>query len=245
MPDTSAVSRSGDQARYLATWQLDQVIGPAVAVDVVRAFTTAAFAFAAGASRIWLVDSVPAALALVAANPTWLAMGEDRGIRPDGFALSNSPVLAGQADLNGRTLVQRTSAGTRGAVAAARAGASPVLCASLVVASATAGMLRDGPAPTYVITGRFADAPSTTGDEDQATARYLEALRRARPPGSLTREQVVRAVLDSSDADATTRLGPGDAHPGDLSACVDVDRFDFAMLAQPGEHGLALHSVAP
>ena len=238
------MSRSGAAARYLATWQLDVIDGPAVAVDVVRAFTTAAFALAAGASRIWLVDSVPAARQLIEAHPTWLAMGEDRGLRPDGFALSNSPILAGQADLAGRTVVQRTSAGTRGAVAAARAGARPILCASLVVASATAAMLRDEPAPTYVITGRFADDPANTGAEDEATARYLDALRVPSSAGP-TREQAVRAVLDSPDAASTLRLGPGHVHPGDLKACVDVDRFRFAMLAQPGEHGLALHAVHP
>ena len=180
MHDTAVVTGSGPEASYLATWEIGRVRGPAVAIDVVRAFTTAAFAFASGADRIWLVDSVPQALSLVAANPTWLAMGEDRGIRPEGFALSNSPILAGHADLAGRTLVHRTSAGTRGAVAAARAGAQPLLCASLVVASATAAMLRAGPAPTYVITGRFADDPANTGAEDEATARYLEAVRLGR-----------------------------------------------------------------
>jgi 2-phosphosulfolactate phosphatase len=172
-------------------------------------------------------------------------MGEDRGIRPEGFALSNSPILAGHADLAGRTLVHRTSAGTRGAVAAARAGAQPLLCASLVVARATAAMLRAGPAPTYVITGRFADDPSNTGAEDEATARYLEAMRLGAPPGSPTQEQTVRAVLDSADASTTSQLGPANAHPDDLSACVDVDRFSFAMVVEPGEHGLALRTVTP
>ncbi len=245
MHDTAGVTGSGPEARYLATWEISQIRGPAVAIDVVRAFTTAAFAFASGAERIWLVDSIAQALSLVAANPTWLAMGEDRGIRPDGFTLSNSPILAGQADLAGRTLVHRTSAGTRGAVAAARAGAQPLLCASLVVASASAAMLRTGRAPTYVITGRFADDPSNTGAEDEATARYLEAVRRGVPPDSPTPEQTVRAVLDSADANATSQLGPGNAHPQDLSACVDIDRFSFAMIAEPGDHGLALRAVAP
>jgi hypothetical protein len=43
----------------------------------------------------------------------------------------------------------------------------------------------------------------------------------------------------------TAQLGPGNAHPQDLSACVDVDRFSFAMIAEPGEHGLALRAVTP
>jgi 2-phosphosulfolactate phosphatase len=230
-------------AGYLATWELGSIRGPAVAVDVVRAFTTAAFALAAGASRIWLVDSVEGARALVAAHPSWLAMGEDRGLRPDGFALSNSPVLVGRADLEGRTVVHRTSAGTRGAVAAARAGADPLLCSSLVVASATAAMLPAGPTATYVITGRFADSPASTGAEDEAVARYLEALRLGLEEP--TRGDTVRAVLGSPDAASTLLLGGDNVHPDDIAACVDVDRFGFAMVARPGEHGLALHAVAP
>ena len=49
-----------------------------VVVDVIRAFTTAAYAFAAGASHIVVVDSVAEALSLKGANPGTLAMGEDR-----------------------------------------------------------------------------------------------------------------------------------------------------------------------
>lgn len=232
-----------DGARYLARWELDGLAGPAVAIDVIRAFTTAAYAFGAGARRIWLVDGVDDALALVAANPGWLAMGEEHGRRPPGFALSNSPVAAAQADLDGRVVVQRTSAGTRGAVAAADA--EPLLCASLVVASATARLLRDLPPPTYVITGRFPDSPKDTGEEDLAVARYLEALRLGRPDGGPSAEETIRAVLASPDARSTMELGGEHVHPDDLAHCVDIDRFDFAMQATPGEHGLELRPVRP
>jgi phosphosulfolactate phosphohydrolase-like enzyme len=72
-------------ARFLARWEVADVIGAVVSVDVIRAFTTAAYAFAAGASHIFLVDSVDEALAMKAADPDVLAMGEDRGRRPAGF----------------------------------------------------------------------------------------------------------------------------------------------------------------
>lgn len=61
---------------------------------------------------ILLADSVDEARRLKAAHPGSLAMGEDHGRRPAGFDFSNSPVLIADADLDGRTLVQRTSAGT-------------------------------------------------------------------------------------------------------------------------------------
>ncbi|MFV0307372.1 MAG: 2-phosphosulfolactate phosphatase, partial [Desertimonas sp.] len=99
-------------------WEAAEVRGPVVVIDTIRAFTTAAYAFGAGARRIVLVDSVDDALRFKADHPGTLAMGEDHGLRPEGFDLPNSPAMAAAADLDGRTIVQRTSAGTRGVVAA-------------------------------------------------------------------------------------------------------------------------------
>lgn len=237
-------------ATYLAPWQIDQIAGPAVAIDVVRAFTTAAYAFGAGATLVHLVSELHEVDALLDAHPEWLAMGENRGLRPERFALSNSPVHAAQADLEGRVLVQRTSAGTRGALAAASA--QPLLCASLVVASATAAYLHrvaPGVSPTYVITGRFADAPHTSGDEDLAAAQHIES-RRAEFSGSVARHAVSAAaasqrVIDSPDATHTLTLGEPHVHPDDIAYCVDVDRFDFAMVATRSAHGLTLRQARP
>src|SRR5215467_3701560 len=106
------------EPRYLRRDEVEGITGAIVAVDVLRAFTTSAYAFAAGASHIFLCADVDEALAFKAANPGAVAMGEDRGRRIHGFDFSNSPVEVSKADLDGVTLVQRTSAGTRGVVAA-------------------------------------------------------------------------------------------------------------------------------
>ncbi|MGB0113132.1 MAG: 2-phosphosulfolactate phosphatase [Ilumatobacteraceae bacterium] len=92
-------------ARHLARWELDGVGGAVVVIDVIRAFTTAAYAFGAGATEIYLVDSVEDALAFKAAHPGSLAMGENRGLRPEGFDFPNSPGMVRAADLieRGRT----------------------------------------------------------------------------------------------------------------------------------------------
>ena len=122
----------GGGARYLPRWEVGDVIGAVVVVDVLRAFTTAAYAFAGGARSIHLVGTVEEAVAFKAARPGVLAMGEDGGRRQAGFDFSNSPVEVSQADLRGRDLVQRTGAGVQGALAA-RSGATacgaPVSCA--------------------------------------------------------------------------------------------------------------------
>ncbi len=185
----------GSAARYLARWEVAEVTGAVVAVDVIRAFTTAAHAFGAGARSILLVDSVDEALALKAADPRRLVVGEDRGRRPAGFDLSNSPVAMARADVDGRTLVQRTSAGTRGVVAArsaTRLWAASLVCASATAAAVAASRLGS---PSYVITGRFPDDPVHTGDDDLATAQLIERARVGEP---LAEEATAAAVAGSA-----------------------------------------------
>ncbi len=218
----------GSSARYLAKWELGDVRGVVVVVDVLRAFTTAAYAFASGASAIWLVGTVAEALAMARELPGGLTMGEDHGRRPEGFDFSNSPVEVANADLDGRVLVQRTSAGTQGALAAT--GAERLFAASLVCASATATAIAEtGPgAPTYVITGRFPDAPDG-GDDDLATAQPIERARLGEP---LNIADTRDAVAHSAWAGRMAQMDVGDVHPDDIAYSVDVDRFDFAMEVQ-------------
>lgn len=212
--------------RFVGSWQVSGTSGAVVAVDVLRAFTTAAYAFGAGASRILLVDSVADALALRARHRGAIVIGEDRGRRPDGFDLPNSPVEISGADVRSRTLILRTSAGTRGVVAARRA--TRLWCAGLVCASATARAVAASGLgePTYLITGRFADQPDRPGHDDLATAELIE---RARLGLELDEARTARAVADSDEAALTLALGHGHVHPKDIEYAVQVDRFDFAM----------------
>lgn len=204
-----------------------------VVIDVLRAFTTAAYAFAAGAKRIWLVRSVDEALAMKAARPGVLAMGEDHGRRVSGFDYSNSPAELAHADLGGRDIVQRTSAGTRGVVEARAA--TRRWCASLVCASATAAAVTSSGlgTPNYVITGW--SGPDRPGDDDLHTARLIERIRRGEPAAA---EQTADAVLTSAEAARTLALGPEHADPRDIELAVRVDLFDFAMEAADTRDGL-------
>jgi 2-phosphosulfolactate phosphatase len=83
-----------------------------VAIDVVRATTTAITAVALG-RRCFPVASVDAAFAVAAKLDKPLLAGEQRGIMPPGFDINNSPaVLATRADVD-RPLVLLSSSGTR------------------------------------------------------------------------------------------------------------------------------------
>lgn len=83
-----------------------------VAVDVVRATTTAVTAAATG-RRCFPVATLNAALALTGRLRDALLAGEQRGIMPPGFHLNNSPTeLIARADIE-RPLILLSSSGTR------------------------------------------------------------------------------------------------------------------------------------
>ena len=211
--------------------------GAVVVIDVLRAFSTAAYAFAAGACEIVLAGTVDEALALRERFPGALVMGEVDGLPVAGFDFSNSPAELLGRDLGGRLMIQRTSAGTQGMVLSRRA--DPLLAASFVCAGATARYLRRA-APdcvTYVITGVYPDAD---GDEDAACADYLAAIAAGDTPDPAPYLQRVRASAPGRIfADPARPEFPAD----DLERCTDLDRFDFAMLAERRDGLLVMRAV--
>ena len=110
--------------------------GTVAIIDVFRAFTTAVVALANGASKIPMVRSIWEALALRDAGIGQISMGEVRGRAPPDFFLGNSPFEISGVDFGGKTIIQRTSAGTQGIVEAATK-AERLYAASLVTAEAT------------------------------------------------------------------------------------------------------------
>lgn len=213
------MSGAGPTIRHLSLEQSDGVRGPAIVIDVVRAFTTAAYALAAGAQTITLVSGVDEARALRAEDPDLMLMGEVGGLPPPGFDFGNSPTRIEAAPVQGRRLVQRTGAGTQGAVRAGHA--EPLYAASFAVASATArAMTRHGvDAVTLVATG------DTWGDEDRACADFLELLLQGAEPDPTPYLDRVAAAIDRRrhDPEVYDTLGP------DLERCMRLDAFDFAM----------------
>src|ERR1043165_1494816 len=65
---------NGMDARFLGIPELTGTPRIAVVVDVMRAFTVAAWIFARGAQRIVLADSLDQARTLKAAHPDWAAL---------------------------------------------------------------------------------------------------------------------------------------------------------------------------
>ncbi|MCP5097746.1 MAG: 2-phosphosulfolactate phosphatase [Chloroflexi bacterium] len=213
----------------------DSADGVVVVIDVLRAFTTAAFALAGGAEKIILVSTVEEAFALREQMPGALIMGEVGGLPPDGFDFGNSPDQLSRADVNGRTLIQRTTAGTQGVVGCAHA--SPIFVGSFVCAQATTNAIRalDPALVTFVITGWR--NTGGYGDEDAALADYIEALLLNKEPESAYYLQRVRQSRNGRKLSSPER----ELHFNrDVDLAVQLDQFDFAMQVKQKNNQLVL-----
>lgn len=197
--------------------------GVVVVIDVIRAFTTAAFAFSKGAEKIILVKDVEDAFRLKSHDPACMLMGEENGGYPiKDFQLNNSPSQVAEHDLAGKTLVQRTSSGTQGVIGCAHA--DKMLIASFVVARATQKRIMEMQPEevTFVITGE-----THGGHEDYALADYLEACLLGQ---NVDPEPYLQRVLESPSAKtALVHLCDHRCLKKDLEYIVALDRFPFAM----------------
>lgn len=213
---------------YATLGDCHEATGLVVVVDVIRAFTTAAHVFDRGAADIWPVAGVDEAFALRRTHPEVLVIGEEDGVMVDGFDAGNAPSQLDGIDFAGRTVVQRTSAGTQGI--ARSAGAEHVLAASFVCAEATVRAIRSLATRrvTFVLTGVD---DQRDGDEDRACAEYLAALvrdRRPDPAPYLARVPASTAGRGFIDPDRTHRP------IADLDLVMELDRFAIAMEVDRG-----------
>jgi 2-phosphosulfolactate phosphatase len=222
--------------KYVLLEDCAKATGTVIVIDVLRAFSTAAYAFQMGAESINLVSTVDEAFALKKKIPGSLVMGEVDGVPPRGFDFGNSPTQILEQDLKGKHLIQRTSAGTQGVVLSVNAGA--MLTASFVVARATVRYILGLYAEhvTFVITG------TEHNEEDFACAEYLEALFKKQAPDPEPFLKRVRESLDASFHQDPPRPG----FPlSDLEHCTHVDACNFAMTVSRQKDRLVMRAVKP
>lgn len=226
--------------------------GVVVVIDVIRAFTVAAYAFAGGARELWLVRTVEEAFTLrdhvlatdatAASNGAPLAQppllaGEVGGRLIPGFDMNNSPSQMAAADVRGRLIIQRTGAGTQGAVGASQA--TRLLVGALVNARATAAQARQiaieaGDGMITLLPTAFREQVGdtlVTPMEDEVCADYLTALLLAPDEAQATLARGVAELLASGRFAEYTPDDP-DQPPADIPAALATDRFAFAMAGE-------------
>lgn len=207
--------------------------GPTVVIDTFRAFSTTAYLLDAGVSRLVLTDGLDEARRIAASLDHALLCGEEGSRSPDDFDLGNSPTeVLQRTDLPGRTVVMRTSAGTRCVAAAVAGGAGPVYAASLVVAGSTASALADEPTVTLVSSGGSVTVPH---DEDDYTGDLIARMVGGHTPHYAAVVDAVRAGTGTARLRATPWIDDRD-----IDHCLVVDKFDFVMEAAVSDGLLTL-----
>ncbi len=197
-----------------------------VAIDVLRAFTTAAYLFSAGVEQIILISGVQEAFRLHKDLPDYLLLGEVDGVQVPGFDLGNSPSEIMDRNLGGKRVIQRTTAGTQGVVLAKNA--STILTAALTNVSATVRYIKKlSPGKvTLIQTGLFPE--KGWGDEDVACADTIEDMLLGR---IVEKDQIINRVRLSRSGlhyDGTR----SDFPPKDLELAIMFDCFNFAMCVE-------------
>lgn len=206
--------------------------GTAVIIDVFRAFTTGAVALANGADKIVMVGDLDQAMGLRDQGVGSICMGERGGDKPTGFDFGNSPVEIADTDFTGQTLIQTTSNGTRGVLAAS--GAQRIYTGAFANAAATVrAILADPILPVSLVA--MGDAGGLRRDEDEVCALYLRALLSGLSPD---RDAISRSVRTMAELKDTRRMSDADA-----DACVVIDRVNFPIpVTLQGDRAIARSS---
>jgi 2-phosphosulfolactate phosphatase len=198
--------------------------GSVAVIDVFRAFTSAAVALANGASKIVMVRTVKEALELRQAGIGEICMGEVHGRAPDGFDFGNSPFEVSTVNFQGKTIIQRTSAGTQGIVAAGNR-AIRLYAASLVTAEATVRALLAG-SPDHVSLVAMGDNGLKRTDEDELCAIHLRNRLAGRPGNP---DAIRRLILAGGEVRRFQDPARPYLHPEDVDIALGIDRYDFAI----------------
>jgi len=201
----------------------DSATGLVIVIDVLRAFTTAAYAFAAGVEEIILVGEVEEAFTLREEFPASRIMGEVNGLQVEGFDYGNSPPQFDGEDLSGICLIQRTTSGTQGVVRSRNA--DKVLTASFCNVGATINFIT-GQAPDSVSFVNTGVRPGGWGDEDQACADYIESKLTGQ---NHSPDKYLERVRNSTPGIFFLDPKYQEFPQEDLDCALKINKFDFVM----------------
>jgi 2-phosphosulfolactate phosphatase len=204
--------------------------GVVVVIDVLRAFTCAAFMIHLGAGKI-VVQSEPEAVLDLKRQEGYLAVGEVEGRMVPGFDLGNSPsqiLTAGRALFAARTVAQRTSADVTDALAAARR-ADVVILGSYVTAGAIARHIQGlSPPPEVVSLEDMVSAGKEGTPDNEACAESIEHLLTGR---SYDHVAALHRIVEHECPQKFLRGDQLHYPPADPVHCLQRDLFDFVLVA--------------
>lgn len=204
--------------------------GLAVVIDVFRAFTCAPMLFACGIEKSILVSTPAEALALKEKDPDLLLIGEVNGAPIEGFDFGNSPsriLFQGPGTFQGKTVVQRTSSGVQGVLAALKH-SEEVLLGSFSLAASTARYILSKTPPQVSVVAMGWNMKELT-PEDEWCASYIVHLLGGGPYDHLA---ALREILAHPQAQKFLRNAKPHFPAEDPVLCLQRDLYEFVLRAE-------------
>lgn len=203
-----------------------QATGVTVIIDVLRAATVAAYLLDKGVSKIIPVSTAEEAFAYKESYPDAILVGEEHGIKINGFDLGNSPFeIRAAINLGGKTVVHRSSQGTQGMVFAR--GASQLIFGSFTTCTAIANYVSAQSAPVVSVV-----AMDGEGSEDDLYADYLIATLTNQPPKPI--KEIVEFMRNHPGGARFLDPLNKEFPEQDFYLCLEVDRFNFVPVVKDG-----------
>ena len=207
----------------------DQAKGTTVVIDVFRAFSLECYLFSRGVEKIYAVGAEETARSMKKDHPDYIMVGERGGIILPGFDYGNSPSQTERAELQGKTVIHTTSAGTQGLVHASAAGAEELLTGSLVNASAIAAYLK-ATSPEDVSLVCMGNSGTVPAPEDELCGRYIRSLVTGQ---ELDMGKELFALMQEPSIFKFFDIKWKDVFPvKDFILCIEYDRFPFILKAK-------------
>ncbi len=195
-----------------------------VVIDVIRAFTVSHIAFLRGAREIFLVNTVEEAFSLKAQHAEYLLAGEIAALPIAGFDLDNSPHTFSTADLDNKSLVQKTTNGVKATLLALSA--PTVFVTGLSNACKTAHhvkqLARSSPNCRINI---IASHPQD--DDDLACAEYIQDQLLGR--NSMAVEAIQSRIKNARSAKKFFDCAQPEFNEKDMAFCLREVDCDFVM----------------
>jgi len=209
----------------------EEAEGISIVIDVFRAFTCSALMFHYGIKKCILVKEPEEALALKV-DDNIIISGEVNGRKHPGFDVGNSPakiVELGKSFFLGKTVIQRTSSGTKGAVIACNK-SDKVILGSFVTAKAIAEYIRPFKSQeTTVSIIAMGSEGDKTSVGDECCSDYIEHLFTG---SKYDHVFATSSILRDDSVQKNLQGGRFYFPKEDIIWCLQRDIFSFVLVAQ-------------
>lgn len=203
----------------------EEAQGLTVIIDVFRAFSVSCYAFDAGATNVIVTDTPDEAFRLKRKYSGALLAGERNEKKIEGFDMGNSPTEILLADLKNKTLIQTTTAGTKGLISARSA--ETLLAGSLVNAFATACFIKSLN-PDSVTLVAMGYGGKISAEEDLLCAELIADRLKG---GNKNFTDSISRLKETSGRRFFNPENIAFSPPTDFFLCTMAGRFNFALRA--------------